>query len=200
MIETQPITKDNVPSVVEEPPLKDRRSCLRRGCGFTVVVTLFILAVLLIIVLFFQKPRPANLATLPPNFPSNVPLYKFVDRTVINYYPGEKKDRLLERIARTAPEPQKWRDWKKIISAPGTRRDIDTIEIVWQNLDASLRETETFYRRNLNTQGFSVGVLEREQNRLALIFQKDGVTGSLHIEEPGRRGVSTVVLRVDFKK
>lgn len=196
---SQPIVKDSIPSIVEEPPLKDRRSCLRRGCSFTLGLALLLIVALIVITIFFQKPRPVNLATLPPNFPLNVPLYRFVDRTVINYFPAEKKDRLLERLARHAPDPKKWRDLPQLLSAPSAQRDIDTVEIVWQNLNTSLREVENFYRKNLTAEDFTIGVLKREPTRLVIIFNKGEVTGSLHIEEPQRKGVSTVVLRADYK-
>ena len=197
MWKSQGITKDNIPSVVEEPPLKDRKSCLRRGCAF--LFGAFFLAALAVIAigLFFQ-PRPTKLASLPANFPSVVPLFKFEDRASINYYAGAKKDRLRERLALNVFKKDKWPDLPKILLAPPTGRDIDTTEIVWQSLNNSLREIENFYRRRLTSEDFALGVVKREAGRLILIFNKESLTGTLQIDQPKNEGAN-VILRVDYK-
>lgn len=195
---SQSVIKDNIPSVVEEPPLKDRKSCLRRGCSFLFGV--FFLAALAVIAigLFFQ-PRPTRLASLPANFPSVVPLFKFEDRAAINYYPGAKKDRLWERLALNVFKKDKWPALPKILLAPPAGRDIDTTEIVWQNLNNSLREIENFYSRRLTSEDFALGVVKREAGQLILIFNKKSITGTLQIDQPKGAG-SSVILRVDYKK
>jgi hypothetical protein len=198
---TQSIIKDSTPSIVEEPPLKDRKSCLRRGCGLVFVLVIITAIGLIIIGLFFQKPGATKLAAPPPNFPRNIPLYKFEERAGVNYYPGEKKDRWLERLAANVFNQARWRDLPRLLLAPPSpARQIDTVEIVWQNLDASLKQIENFYRKNLTAEDFTIGVVRREPSRLMLVFNKQAVSGTLEINQPNKNEGGSVVLRVDYKK
>jgi len=198
MLSSQSITKDNVPSIIEEPPLKNRRSCLRRGLGLLFSLVLLGAIGLTIIALFFSAPKPLRLASLPANFPLSIPLYKFEDRTGINYYPGERKDRLRERLAAAVFKPEKWPGLPKTLLSPSVVRQIDTVAVSWQNLPASLRTIESFYRRRLEAEKFAIGVVRREPTHLTLIFNKEAITGTLQINQPKGAG-SDVVLSVDYK-
>ena len=86
-MDTQPLN-DRSPSPIEHPPLMHNRSCLKRGCGFSLGCSLLLISVLAFLAWFFSNPSAESRATLPPSFPNSIPIYRFDEREGITYISG----------------------------------------------------------------------------------------------------------------
>src|SRR3989338_11050640 len=68
----QPITPDTKPALIEEPPLINQKSCLRRGCSLLFSCSVLAVIVFLLIGWFWSEPGAPRLAALPNNFPTDI--------------------------------------------------------------------------------------------------------------------------------
>ncbi|MEK9183393.1 MAG: hypothetical protein AAB849_02690 [Patescibacteria group bacterium] len=220
----QPITPDAKPALIEEPPLKNQKSCLRRGCSW--LFSCFLLAVIafLLIGWFWSEPGTQRLAALPANFPTDIPLYKFEERAGIYYLPSSNKDTIFQRLARlpkltlnyllykinpdlvpetinekgeTAPgERLNWNELGNILQKSPSKIYMDTITITWEKIDEREINVYRFFERNLKKQDYAVTMLSKNTD---LNFQKEKVTGRLTIAKSSeQKNAVDFSLRVDY--
>lgn len=221
------IIPDNKPAPIEEPPLKNHGSCLRRGCGALFSCLVLAIIALLIIAWLFNEPSPQRLAGLPPGFPTDIPLYRFEARAMVLHLPGSQKNTLLERLGRlpkiifysllskinpsaatqiTLPKGQTTAGFRTIGQAARDlfqrqpEQKINTITITWENLDDSAANIYLFFKKNLLKQDYKI-LSDGVAAESILTFQKDDIDGSVIIERPaGTQTGLNVTLKVDYLK
>ena len=205
--QTQDIIADQRPSPIEEPPLKNRKSCLRRSCSFTFGCLFLILLALAIISWLFSKPPVARLAGLPSEFPTDIPLYKFEERSTVSYIAGDKKDTRLQQVARLPRlliesglnRKFNWQDFKDLFSPVAKSPTSETVIISWENLDDEQKDIYLFFKNNLQKQDYQIN--PTDANKSPLNFQKDNIVGSVLIERPADAPKQVnVILKVDYFK
>lgn len=207
--ETQPIIHDTIPSIIEEPPLKNRKSCLWRGCGLLIFFGALILVFFTLITTFVSGTPSKRLASLPPQFPSDVPLYRFPDRSAVNFLAAPKFTSSWQRLALlpryilgpailrlypSLPTEKKeyhgetiigeqitWDGAKRILRAPRLGRAENLVEISWDNLNDGVRKISNYYQKNLEQQDYQISMLIKNQEEESFTFQKNNVRGEIKI-------------------
>ncbi|MBI5731963.1 MAG: hypothetical protein HY982_01225 [Candidatus Magasanikbacteria bacterium] len=221
---TQSVIRDNTPSPIEEPPLKNKKSCLNRA--LSLLSTLLILAVVFfcIVSIFFTGPTRQRLAQLPNHFPSDIPLYRFEDRVSIQFQSTKKDDKLFNRLAYVPkyllapallklnpnlPEEQKKLrngvslDEKisfsglKTLLAPSFLPNTDTVEIDWENLEEA-KKIYNFYKKNLPQADYQITTPTAANEDYFLIFKKDGVRGELQIISDKNNKAEKIFLKINL--
>lgn len=220
----QPITPDAKPAIIEEPPLKNQKSCLRRGCSWLFSCLFLAVIIFLLIGWFWSEPGAQRLAALPANFPTDIPLYKFEERAGIYYLPSINKDTPFQRLARVpkltlnyllykinpelvpetinekgeivAGERLNWKELGNILQKSRTKISQDTITITWEKIDDQEIDVYRFFERNLKKQDYTVTMLSKNTD---LNFQKDQVVGRLTINKSSeQQNTIDFSLRVDY--
>lgn len=206
--ETQSIIHDTRPAPVQEPPLKNRKSCLRRGCSLTFGFLIVLLLLFFLLYWFFGNPKPQRTAALPSNFPTDIPLYKFEERATITYLASEQKNKPIQRIAQIPKiifdqllltKKIDWLNLKQFIQTPKSKEEIDSTSITWENIEGERDDLYGFYQKNLKQQNFKVTVGIKTDKTLTLNFQKAEIIGHLTIEKIGTQGLN-VTLEVNYPK
>lgn len=221
---SQPITPDAKPAVIEEPPLKNQKSCLRRGVSWLFSCALLAVIVFLLIGWFWSEPGAKRLAMLPVNFPTDIPLYKFEERAGIYYLPNSEKDTTFQRLARlpkltlnyllyeinpdlvpeTANEKGEivpgerlnWNELGNILQKSPSKTPMDTVTITWEKINDREIDVYRFFEKNLKKQDYEVTMLSKNTD---LNFQKDGVVGRLTIaKSTEQKNAIDFSLRVDY--
>lgn len=220
----QPITPDTKPALIEEPPLKNQKSCLRRGCSWLFSCLVLTVIVFLLIGWFWSEPGAQRLAALPNNFPTDIPLYKFEERAVIYYLQSIYKDTTFQRLARVPKltlnyllfrinpdlvpetinekgevvtgERMNWNELGNILQKTPSKIPQDTITITWEKIDDKEIDIYRFFERNLKKQDYTVTMLSKNTD---LNFQKDQVLGRLTINKSSeQQNTIDFSLRVDY--
>lgn len=207
--ETQPIVHDTTPAVVEEPPLKNRQSCLWRSCSLLLFFGALILIFFTLITTFVGGPSSKRLASLPSHFPSDVPLYRFPDRSAVNFLPAPEVTSSWQRLAllpryilgpailRLYPslpaekreyhgevivgEQITWNGIKRILRAPRLGDAENLVEISWDNLNDGVRKVSNYYQKNLEQQDYQISQLVKNPEEESFSFQKNNVRGEIKI-------------------
>lgn len=207
--ETQPVVHDTSPSVVEEPPLKNRQSCFWRGCSLLLFFGALILIFFTLIATFVGGPSAKRLASLPPLFPSDVPLYRFPDRSAVNFLAAPEHTSSWQRLAllpryilgpsilRVFPslpaekreyhgetiigEQITWSGVQRILREPRLGRAENMVVISWDNLNDSVRKVSTYYQKNLQQQDYQISQLVKNPEEESFTFQKNDVRGEIKI-------------------
>ncbi|KKR48685.1 MAG: hypothetical protein UT86_C0003G0014 [Candidatus Magasanikbacteria bacterium GW2011_GWC2_40_17] len=226
MDESQPIIRDFTPSPIEEPPLKNRRSCLWRA--FTLILTLGILAILIFsfISIFYSGPTIKRMAVLPDLFPTDIPLYRFDDRNSIQYQDAKENDTFFNRLSQIpkyifgplilkfnpnfSPEQKilhnnialsntlKWSEIK-IILQPASDSSLDIAEIEWENINEVPRKIKDFYKKNLVSQDYQVKEENKNGGNFYLSFTKEKTSGELFItDDQDKNKTQRITLKVNF--
>ena len=220
----QPITPDTKPALIEEPPLINQKSCLRRGCSLLFSCSVLAVIVFLLIGWFWSEPGAQRLAALPNNFPTDIPLYKFEERAGIYYLQSIDKDTTFQRLARVPKltlnyilfiinpelvpetinekgkvavgERLNWNELGNILQKSPSKISVDTITITWEKIDDKEIDIYKFFERNLKKQDDAVTMLSKNTD---LNFQKDQVSGRLTIAKSDEKN-NTIdfSLRVDY--
>lgn len=225
---SQPIIRDTRPAQIEEPILKNNKSTLRRGCSWALGCSFILLLASILIGWLFSAPSPQRTASLPPDFPTDIPLYKFEDRSTITYSAGAQKDsaprrlaliphfffnQILKIITSEAGTEVKningpiavswqtpWQDVKNIIQTPAADGNLETIALTWENLLDEKKETIfNFYKKNLQSQEYQIIPGLKTANVLTMDFRKEKINGWLKVETAPAGGVN-VVLEVEYQK
>lgn len=220
----QPITPDTKPAVIEEPPLKNQKSCLRRGCSWLFSCLALAVIVFLLIGWFWSEPGAQRLAALPANFPADIPLYKFEERAGIYYLQSIYKDTTFQRLARVpkltlnyilfkinrelVPETinekgevvtgrrMDWNELRNILQKSPSKSAADTVTITWEKIDDNEMDIYKFFEKNLKKQDYTVTMLSKNTD---LNFQKEKVTGRLTIaKSEEQKNTIDFSLRVDY--
>lgn len=216
----QPIIHDTTPAKIEEPPMKNRKSCLWRSCSGLFFLLILLVGFFIVITAFWGAPTPKRVASLPSNFPSDVPLYRFPDRLSVTYLPGNIKDSIIQRLAllpkyifgpiilkinpnlpdeqtklnneTIIPQKISWAGWQKIWSMPLGTPDTDTIEVTWEELDDSPAKVASFYKKNFQQQDYRLEPGMTAPELQTLVFEKDKVRAELTIQAKGEDRKQTV--------
>jgi len=224
MEETQSIIKDLKPSPIEEPPLKNKHSCISRA--LSALFTIIILGIIsfIILSLFFSGPAIKRLAELPKNFPSDIPLFNFGDRSAIHFESSKKDDKIFNRLAQLPKyllgpailkfnpalsedektllngvkisESPNFEDIKKLIR-PSEEENVDIITIDWENLNETAKKISIFYKKNLVNQDYQVAE-EKTYDGLILKFNKDKIKGEIEIKSSNEKQTD-LTLKVKFQ-
>ncbi|MEK7508589.1 MAG: hypothetical protein AAB568_01910 [Patescibacteria group bacterium] len=226
--DTQPIIRDNQPAQIEEPPLKNRKSCLWRGLSHLFLLTIFIVIIFGLIA-WLGGPRIKRMATVPQNFPTDIPLYHFTERSTIQFMPGQKIESLWSRlilvpkflagplILKFNPDMSDeekhvndreiittqvtWEKFQKILEPVHDQKIRDYLEITWEYLDDKPKTIYDFYKRNLVLQEYKVTPAVNTNALQTFTFQKGEVNGEVSIQSVGDTKVQTtkaVILKVTF--
>lgn len=225
---SQPITHDTRPAQIEEPILKNNKSTLRRGCNWTLGCSFILLLTFILMGWLFSPPSPQRTASLPADFPTDIPLYKFEDRSTITYLAGAQKDsaprrlaliprfffnQILKVITPGAVSEVKnikgpiviswqtpWQDLKKIMQTPAADGSLETVALTWENLLGEKKETIfDFYKKNLKSQEYQIVPGLKTADALTMDFKKEKTKGWLKVEIAPAGGVN-VVLEVEYHK
>lgn len=220
----QPIISDAKPAPIEEPPLKNQKSCLRRGCSWLFSCALLAVIVFLLIGWFWSEPGAQRLAALPANFPTDIPLYKFEERAGIYFLPSINKDTTFQRLARAPKltlnyilfkinpelvpetinekgeavpgERLNWNELGNILQKSPSKSAVDTVTITWEKIDDREIDVYRFFEKNLKKQDYAVTMLSKNTD---LNFQKEKVTGRLTIaKSEEQKNAIDFSLRVDY--
>lgn len=220
----QPITPDTKPAIIEEPPLKNQKSCLRRGCSWFFSCSVLAIIIFLLIGWFWSEPGAQRLAALPNNFPTDIPLYKFEERAGIYYLQSIYKDTSFQRLARVPKltlnyilfkinpelvpetinekgevshgERLNWSELGNILQKSPSKISQDTVTITWEKIDDSEIDVYRFFEKNLKKQDYTVTMLSKNTD---LNFQKEKVTGRLTIaKSEEQKNTIDFSLRVDY--
>lgn len=217
---TQPIFHDTSPAKIEEPPMKNRKSCLWRGCSSFFILLILLVGFFVIITAFWGAPTPKRVASLPANFPSDVPLYRFPDRLSVTFLPGNLEDSIILRLAllpkyifgpvilkmnpdlpdeqtklngvTVIPKNISWAGWQTIWSMPLGTPDTDTIEVTWEELDDTPAKVVSFYKKNFQQQDYRSEPGMTTPDLQTLIFTKDKVRAEITIQAKGEVKKQTV--------
>lgn len=207
--ETQPIVHDTRPAKIEEPPLKNRKSCLRRGCSLTFGFLIVVFLLFFLLYWLFGNPKPQRTAALPSNFPTDIPLYKFEERATIAYLSSEQKNKPIQRIAQIPKiifdqllltKKIDWLDLKQFVQTPKNKEEIDSTSISWENIEGERDDIYGFYQKNLKQQNFKTMAGLKTDNTLTLDFQKAKIIGRLTVEKRSDAQGLNVVLEVNYPK
>lgn len=220
----QPIISDAKPAPIEEPPLKNQKSCLRRGCSWFFSCSALAVIVFLLIGWFWSEPGAQRLAALPTNFPTDIPLYKFEERAGIYYLQSVDKDTTFQRLARVpkltlnhllfkinpdlvpetinekgevaAGERLNWNELGNILQKSPSKISLNTITVTWEKIDEREIDVYRFFEKNLKKQDYEVTMLSKNTD---LNFQKEKVTGRLTIaKSEEQKNAINFSLRVDY--
>lgn len=226
--QTQAVMADQRPARIEEPILKNNKSTLRRGCSWTLGCAFILLLVSILLGWFFSAPSPQRSALLPTGFPTDIPLYKFEDRSTITYLIGARKDSSPQRLALVprfffnqilkiiTPEAgsevknlngpiaiswqNPWRDVKNIMRTPAADNNLETVALTWENLLDEQKETIfDFYKKNLKSQEYRIIPGLKTAYTLTMDFTKEKTRGGLRVENAPGGGVN-VTLEVEYQK
>lgn len=225
MEQAQPIVHDFTPSPIEQPPLNNNKSCLRRVVVIIFTLTLLIIIAFTLIGLFFNKPTIQRLPQLPPHFPTDIPLYRFSDRVYINYLNAEQNNRLIRRLAlmprfilgpvvfKINPDlteeekilnnnvllgdPLTWSNLQNILTRPADQNHIDKIEIGWENIDDTPKKVYDFYKKNFTEQDYKVIAAVKTAEEMEFSFAKDKINGDLSIKIQNKE-INKIILKVEF--
>lgn len=191
---------DNIEII--EPPLNEltkkhsyKRTCLT-GCGCLIVVLIAAAIGLRV----YIGPGPTNIKNLPPNFPSDIPVYDRDAIENITFISGKYKNRGIE-IAAFFPKiilspllvnmensensnanSKGWKGVWQVITAPvGDHRD--TTQIIWRELDAEPSFIVSYYRKELMKKNYKIEIESEGKNLRQFSFSReDGVSGSLYVQ------------------
>lgn len=205
--DTQSVIHDTTPAVVEEPPLKNQQSCFWRSCGLLIFFSALILVFFTLIATFVSGTPSKRLASLPPHFPSDVPLYRFPDRSAVNFLAAPKFTSSWQRLALlpryilgpailrlypSLPAEKKeyhgetvigeqitWAGIQRILRAPRLGRAENLVEISWDNLNDGVRKISNYYQKNLEQQDYQISRLIKNQEEESFTFQKNNVRGEI---------------------
>ena len=222
----QPVIRDFTPSPIEEPTLKNKGSCLWKL--ISLLITLIILAAVAfsLISIFYSGPTIKRLAALPPHFPTNIPLYRFDDRSAILYQNAVANDKLFNRLAQLpkyifGPLILKFRpdlseekkllrnnifisptlnynDFKKLLT-PATGSNQDIIEVDWDNLNDSPKKIFDFYKKNFLNQDYRVLQEDRQKEEWRLSIEKIPISGELILTIGEKKNqTDRTVLKINF--
>lgn len=205
---------------IVEPPIGEltkrhgsfKRSCFT-GCG---CIVLFIIALLVGIRLFIGS-GPKTINDLPNDFPQSIPVYDRQNVDRITYISGKYKNRSLELAGLfpkfilspllmqseeiTSRKKDNKEDtfkklWRVLTTPVGDSRD--TIQIEWSNLPAEPTFIVSYYRTELQKQGYQTSEIDGKPT--ALNFEKGLVTGNLTLKKdsPQTSGSSFAILTVNY--
>lgn len=206
-METQPLN-DRSPAPIEHPPLMHNRSCLRRGCGFSIGCSLLFISTLAFLAWFFSNPSAESRATLPPSFPNSIPLYRFDERQGITYISGDNFNKrwykdltalklivgkilidfhlfnpneLLVFNDQTLAYKNASLSWIKEFLKNKNIPQANTVTILWDYLNVPPQVVSKFYKQNFDTQEFFyVEMLTTDQTRI-INFNKKTIEGKIII-------------------
>ena len=214
---------------IVEPPIEEltkghshlKRTCLA-GCGGII----FFITALGVGLWIALGPGPKTLTALPANFPADIPLYDKDNVENISFIPGTYKDRgtkiasffpkiilsplLLEPANEPAStSPQKGlagyaegikKMWR-IIRAPITTDNRDTVQIEWRSMDAEPSFVVGYYRKELNKKNYTTVMISNSDTLKTLTFDNhQSISGTLTAtgDEANRPGTDYAVLTVNL--
>jgi len=224
---TQPIIHDFTPSPIEQPPLKNEGSCIRRAFVALFTLTLILVIVFTIIALFFNKPTITRIGNLPENFPTDAPLYNFSDRVYINYLNTEESNSLWHRaslvprfifgqvIIKINPDLTdddkilnnnirlgdtiNINNLKKLLAKSETQENTDIVEIGWEKMkDETPRKVFNYYKKNFEDQGYKTIIGANNDSQKGFSFSKNKVTGEINIEIENKQFIKRIILKINF--
>ncbi|MCX6779376.1 MAG: hypothetical protein NTU97_04060 [Candidatus Magasanikbacteria bacterium] len=206
MDSTQPVIRDFTPSPIEEPALKNKGSCLWKLISLLITLVILAVVVFSIISIFYSGPTIKRVAALPSHFPTDVPLYRFDDRSLIHFQDAKENDLLFNRLAQVPKyifgpiilkfqpdlaEEKKilrnniivspslnYADFKKLLQ-PIPNNNLDIIEIEWDNLNDAPKKIFDFYKKNLTSQDYQITKEDKGKTEWRLNFKKDITEGEL---------------------
>ncbi len=190
---------------IKEPPLEEltrkystfssiKRSCIG-GCGCLV----FIVIIIIIILKFAIGIGPQTITKMPTNFPYGIPVYDENKIEKITFISGTYKNRVIELSALfpkiilspiiSVLDPQDsglenkstLKDvWKLINSPVSDQRDV--IKIKWNNLNTDPEFLYSYYKNELQKNGFEITAESKSKQENQFSFKKDQTTGSLYVK------------------
>ncbi|MBP6859871.1 MAG: hypothetical protein KBC69_04645 [Candidatus Magasanikbacteria bacterium] len=216
----------NLDSVeIVEPPIGEltkkysafsaiKRACFT-GCGCLV----FIIIGIIIFIRLALGSGPETLASVPDNFPEEIPVYDKDSIEQITFISGKYKNRGIE-IAAFFPKiilspllltldksPQNKEEnnklntvasaWKMISAPVSDHRD--TVQIEWKKLNADPFFIIGYYKTELKNKGFTIDVESEGENVRQFSFSKDTITGSMYVQGPSGQGAEYAVLTVNLQ-
>lgn len=228
MTETiQPIIHDFTPSPIEQPPLKNEGSCIRRALVAIFTLVLILIIIFTVIALFFNKPTITRLPKLPDNFPTDIPLYNFSDRVYINYLNTEESNSMWHRaslvprfilgqlVIKINPDISEEEkvlnnnirlgdavnisNIQKLLAVSETQENTDQIEIGWEKMsDESPKKVFTYYKKNFEDQDYKVTLGANNDNQKGFYFSKEKVSGEINIEIENKLIIKKITFKVNF--
>lgn len=228
MLETaQPIIHDFTPSPIQEPPLKNNKSCLRRTLVGLFTLILIALIIFTILGLFINKQSVTRLQQLPGNFPTDVPLYNFNDRAYINYTNAAQSNGFWYRISLVPrfflgsvvlklnpdlTDEQKilnnnvhlgdsinWNNLKNLLTRQEKDAHVDKIEISWENLtDETPKKVYNYYKNNFTEQGYKIVLGSNTAAQKGFYFNKNDTSGELVMDIENKEKITQIILKVNF--
>lgn len=210
---------------VKQPPLqelKKERSCVKRscisGCGCLVFLLIFALLFLRIFVLSYPK----KIKDVPNQVSMEVPIYHQNSIDTISIISGQKRADMLNKVAfvpkvilspiifgyewyANTQEPEvskvsKQGAWESFVIAMNTSivDDRDTVEVRWQDENATAEFIFNYYSEQLKRRGF---VLTKKDGgkKKQILFSKEDISGSLRIVDlDATRETDMIILTVSL--
>lgn len=223
---SQPVIRDFTPSPIEEPALKNKGSCLWKLISLIITVVILATVIFSLISIFYSGPTIERVAALPAHFPTDIPLYRFGDRSAIHYQNAKENDKLFNRLAQIpkylfGPIILKFRpdldqegrllrnsvqisssinygDFKKLLQ-PSTNHNLDIIEIDWENLNDQPKKLFDFYKKNLTSQDYKITTQKTGRGIFQLTFEKEKTGGEVLITADEEKNITQkAILKVNF--
>lgn len=190
-----------------------KRACVT-GCGCLV---LLIIGIIIFIRLALGS-GPETLSEVPANFPPEIPIYDKDNIEQITFISGKYKNRGIEIAAffpklilsplllQTDKNSQPGNEtsklesvsnlWKMLSSPISDHRD--TVQIEWRQLTADPSFVSSYYKTELQKQGFTIDVQSQGDTVEQFSFSKNNVTGSMYVQGPAGQGAQYAVLTVNL--
>lgn len=190
-----------------------KRACLT-GCGCLV----FLIIGIIIFLRIALGNGPEILTSVPANFPSNIPVYDPDSIEQITFVSGKYKNRGVEIAAffpklilspllmksdnKTADKSEEGAFssvsnlWKTITTPISDHRD--TVQIEWRDLTAGLSFINSYYRTELQKQGYTIDVQSTGDDVQQFSFSQNLITGSLYIKGSAGKNAEYAILTVNL--
>ncbi|MEO5927938.1 MAG: hypothetical protein ABIO72_04415 [Patescibacteria group bacterium] len=179
------------------------------GCFF------FLLVMIIGFVLFWRGlgggRGPQVLSSLPSNFPPALTLYRMDKAASITYFSGEEKQRTISALL----SPVRWLKGDRSV-APSTTStvtvgqaldaqgsliaQVDTVSVVWQNLDVPRIDLLEFYQDEFRRNGFTVQSSHDDVTQTdSIVATRNDIMLALKIQDLADiEGIDTITAVVDY--
>lgn len=217
--------------VIQDPAVRhlERRggACARRGCGVLIGVAMLLGVAIVVGAKLIKEPSPQRVATLPGNFPTDIPLFEFQSRsevTVLTREAREKRDRVARPVGRLILAPalkllepvgvlertgipikripvlRNLSDLKHAVVMPDSP-NTDIVRISWEGLAAGAGEVEAYYQTTLAERGYTVERVQEYNGMRTFRFTREQVTGKVEVISGAtdEKKLERVVLEVEYE-
>lgn len=201
---------------IVEPPIEEltkKRSW--KGACFTSCLFLIIVVVGLIVgIRIYVGAGPKSYSTLPPNFPTDIPVYDKDNIDNITYVSGQYKERGLG-IATIIPklilspifynQENSSQSIKNIFSSISTNQTEyrNSFEIEWRGVNADPEFVTAYYKKELKKKNFKIDVQSSGKNVEQFSFyREDGYNGSIYAQSSDDKKSKTdyMILTINLPK